>query len=268
MSWVTLFFGDTIPLSQIKRNIPIHFKVRRSKTDRLESASGTVQDYTDEEDNNPGGDDSGGGSADAGGTGGSGGGRYEGGTGGRARGGEWQLELAPTASQDPRAGNRGTSTAALAADNSSNNSNINPFMTSGRTPVEEALEEYPALGSDGTGGGGGGSGALGWGRLSGKSIGGGGGRGRDREQYPSLPGSSGSGKMVGGGAGSGASTSTAATIAATIAAAAAQMDSGLWNARMKSDKRLRPMKAGGGGVSLSFKDATEPPLSLAVRLHL
>ena len=181
-----------------------------------------------------------------GGGGGGGRSRFEGGTGGRARGGEWQVELAPTASRDPREPNRGRQGAAAA--------DANPFADMGRTSIDEAPEEYPALIGSGT------SSVLGWGRLSGRSQKG------AQEEFPALGGGSASSGKAAGGAGG---LSAASLVAAGRDAGSSSVDAGLWNARIKTDKRLKAR----GGISkasapLNFKDATEPPLPIAVRLHL
>ena len=67
--------------------------------------------------------------------------------GGRASAGEWQVELAPI-SMDPRDATRQISGQASVEGNGGDGSN-NPFLVSGRPPIEASPEEYPALGYQG-----------------------------------------------------------------------------------------------------------------------
>ncbi len=77
-------------LQQIKRSIPVNFKLRRNDPpQQTSSSSGRSRN-----DGVDGGDSSA--------NDGSGGSRYEGGLGGRAVEGEWQVELQPFAAGDPR----------------------------------------------------------------------------------------------------------------------------------------------------------------------
>ena len=178
--------------------------------------------------------------------------------GGRARGGEWQVELPPSA-RDPRDAIR----AANATVDSSS------FISNGRT-FQDNEEEYPALAPSGPG-----SLTIGnWGKLSTKS--------NKKQDFPALSsgyertvsnGRSFSGAAVGsyirdgkvGGSGSNgivssstksksasASTATATSTSTSTSMSVAATVEESWGITTKSDKRLRP----NGGISMSKSSTT------------
>ena len=167
--------------------------------------------------------------------------------GGRARGGEWQVELPPSA-RDPRDAVR----AARAAPDPSS------FISAGRT-FEDTEEEYPALAPTGTG-------SLtigGWGKLSNKSnkpalsgglrsgvnngVGGGGGGGGGRSFSGAAIGSYIRDGKVGGSGSSGisSSSSTSTSTSASASSVAAVVEES-WGITTKKDKRLKST----GGISM------------------
>lgn len=193
---------------QTKRAIPIHFKVRRPQNPEKE---------TDAEDDNDASGREGGGNQ-------RGNGHYEGGMGGRARGGEWQVEMPPT-TRDPRDAARASRQAVEPAS----------FVTTGRA-FEDSLEEYPALAKVG-------GGALtigGWGSINSNND--------KKQDFPALgpgPGVRGAG---GGGAGRSFSGATTGSYiregkVGGVGSQGATDDS--WAITNKKAKRLTPS----GGVS-------------------
>ena len=161
--------------------------------------------------------------------------------GGRARGGEWQVELPPSA-RDPRDAVR----AARAAPDPSS------FISAGRT-FEDTEEEYPALAPTGTG-------SLtigGWGKLSNKND--------KKQDFPALSGGLRRGVNNGGGGGgrsfsgaaigsyirdgkvggSGSSSMTSSSSTSTSASVAAVVEES-WGITTKKDKRLKST----GGISM------------------
>ena len=169
--------------------------------------------------------------------------------GGRARGGEWQVELPPSA-RDPRDAVRA---ARVAPDPSS-------FISAGRT-FQDTEEEYPALAPTGTG-------SLtigGWGKLSNKSnkkqdfpalsgglrsgvnngVGGGGGGGGGRSFSGAAIGSYIRDGKVGGSGSSGISSSSSTSTSASASSVAAVVEES-WGITTKKDKRLKST----GGISM------------------
>ena len=196
--------------NQTKRAIPIHFKVRRPQNPEKETDAEDDEDVSGRE---------GGGNH-------RGNGQYEGGMGGRARGGEWQVEMPPTA-RDPRDAARALRQAA-----------VEPaaFVTAGRA-FEDSLEEYPALAKVG-------GGALtvgGWGSSNNNNN-------NKKQDFPALgpgPGVRGAG---GGGAGRSFSGATTGSYiregkVGGVGSQGATDDS--WAITNKKAKRLTPS----GGVS-------------------
>jgi hypothetical protein len=221
---------------QARRTVPIHFKVRRPQDQEREEGD-EDEEFRD-----------GGASRHAGGS-------FEGGMGGRARGGEWQVELSPT-SRDPRDIARSATHAAADA---------SAFVSIGRT-FEDNLEEYPALAKET-------SGALTtglWGKPSNDKS--------KKQDFPELGGS----KKVTGRSFSGAMTGPSIKEGKVGGVGGGGGSEAAWVANLKKDKRLRPagiskpttmssgvgMKTSQGDDNAStFKDVIDPPLSLAVRLH-
>lgn len=200
---------------QTRRSIPIHFKVRRPQ-----NAEEKEVDEDDEVQSRDTGARS---------TGTGTGGHFEGGMGGRARGGEWQVELPPSA-RDPRDAVRASQAAAEPAS----------FVTAGRA-FEDTLEEYPALARAG-------GGALtigGWGKISNNNG--------KKPDFPALgpgPGASLKGGGVGGGGSGGRSFSGAATGSfirdGKVGGGGVQpAGDDSWAISTKKDKRLKPS----GGIS-------------------
>ena len=197
------------PINQTKRAIPIHFKVRRPQNPEKEKDDDEENDVLTRD------------------TGAShrGNGQYEGGMGGRARGGEWQVEMPPTA-RDPRDAARALRQAA--AEPAS-------FVTAGRA-FEDSLEEYPALARVG-------GGALtigGWGSINSNND--------KKQDFPALgpgPAVRGAG---GGGAGrsfSGATTGSYIRDGKVGGAGSQGANDDSWAITNKKAKRLTPS----GGVS-------------------
>ena len=200
---------------QTRRSIPIHFKVRRPQN--------VEEKETDEEDEGQ--------LRDAGASRRTGtGGHFEGGMGGRARGGQWQVELPPSA-RDPRDAARASSQAA--AEPAS-------FVTAGRA-FEDSLEEYPALARAG-----GGAMAIGgWGKINNNNG--------KMPDFPALgpgPGAGLRGGAVGGGGSNGRSFSGAATGSfirdGKVGGGGVQpAGDDSWAISTKKEKRLKPS----GGIS-------------------
>jgi hypothetical protein len=219
---------------QARRTVPIHFKVRRPQDQEREEGDEDEEGreasrYTA--------------------------GNFEGGMGGRARGGEWQVELSPT-SRDPRDIARNASHAAADA---------SAFVSVGRT-FEDNLEEYPALAKET-------SGALtigNWGKSSNDKS--------KKQDFPELGGS----KKITGRSFSGATTGPSIKEGKVGGVGGGGGSEAAWVANLKKDKRLRPagiskpttMSYGGGmktpqgdDNASTFEDMIDPPLSSAIRLY-
>jgi hypothetical protein len=173
------------------------------------------------------------------------GGHFEGGMGGRVRGGEWQVEM-PAMTRDPRDIARAASHAAADA---------SAFETVGRT-FDGTLDEYPALAPGGA------ASISNWGKLNNDKS--------KKQDFPALGGVSGGPKVVG------TRSFSEKAIGKVTGGGAGSSTEDLWSLNIKKDKRLRPagvsMAKGGkskgeGAIALSFKGAVDSPLSLAVRLH-
>ena len=223
------------PMQNVSRKIPIRFKVRGNSS-RM-GASGAAAGASDDE-----GDDDGAKASSSSRGGHAADGRFDGGTGGSAHGGEWQIELPPSA-RDPRDALRAE--AHLAAADAS------AFASSAFAAA--AAEEFPSLLS-----GGGASTTLGWG------VGPGAGKKKGDKDFPALLGSS-EAKMPTRDLWEPVAAAAAPPQPVSLGAAV-----GGW-ARLKTDKRFAKGKKSSSALDLeaqSFKDAIDASRSLAVRIHL
>lgn len=227
------------PLANISRKIPIRFKVRGSSGRTNAQGVAELGDErggynSEEEEGPPRNSENFRGEASA---------RYDGGTGGVARGGEWQIELPPGMS-DPR--ERRVNSSSVSSAIASRSGTSTASSSSARVVP---TEEYPSLAASSSTGI-----QLDWGSGPRAQS-----RPNPSRDFPALPGS-GSGNPGGPDMWAPKEVVQAAATAPTLGIGMAVG----W--KVKTDKRFS--NKGKKSDSGSFREAIDGPASLAVRMHM